>query len=273
MGILRLLRGPVRAVGEAVFPVSCWGGGEGDVEGGLSEGARMSLGMLAAQGYCRHCGLTTGKFAVNDFRSPCGRCAQREVGVQRMARVGTFSEPLVTLVHRLKFGRSWEVAGLLAPFLQRAILQVAQEGRVTVDVLVPVPLHWMRRARRGFNQAEELARAAARLGRKSGARPDAWEVRTVLRRVKRTVEQARLDAPTRRKENLRGAFLCRNGKAIAGKHVWIVDDVSTTGATIHAAATAIRKLPREMWPASINGAAVCVTDHGSPPALTEVVET
>jgi ComF family protein len=257
MGMIRLLRAPIGPVLEVVFPSTCWASGVmADEVGGFSEAVRMQLAALAAQRYCRHCGLTTGPHTLNDFHNPCGRCGSRDAGVRRTARVGTFSEPLVTLVHRLKFGRSWELAAVLAPYLHRAIAQVAEEGGVTVDALLPVPLHWFRKSRRGFNQAEELARQAAKLG--------GWQVMCPLRRVRRTAEQARIDAPTKRRENLRGAFICRADRRLAGKHVWIIDDVSTTGATIHAAATAIRKLPRELRPASINAGLICVTDHGSP---------
>jgi ComF family protein len=255
-----MLRSPVMPLLEVVFPATCWAtGGLADRVGGFSEETRLAVAALAAQRYCRRCGLTTGPHTFNDFHNPCGRCGERDAGVRRTARVGTFSEPLVTLVHRLKFGRSWELAGLLAPFLQHAIAQVAEETGATVDVLVPVPLHWWRRSRRGFNQAEELARATASLG--------GWQVVCPLRRVRRTHEQARLDSATARAKNIHGAFACRADKRFAGKHVWIVDDVSTTGATIHAAATAIRKLPKELRPASINAAVLCVTDHGSPPAV------
>ena len=130
---------------------------------GLSTGAREGIARLAAQGYCRYCGLSVGPHEKHDRGNPCGHCGQRLAGPDRIARVGTFSEPLVTLVHRLKFGRSWEVAEVAAPFLYQAILRVAEEARAPVELLIPVPLHWTRQARRGFNQAEELARATAPL--------------------------------------------------------------------------------------------------------------
>jgi ComF family protein len=224
--------------------------------GGLSEKTREAIGRLAAVNYCFHCGLTVGPYELHDARDPCGRCGEREVGVVRIARVGTFTEPLVTLVHRLKFGRSWEIAGVVAPFLYSATLRVAETAGVPVDAMVPVPLHWWRRVRRGFNQAEELARSVGGL---SG-----WPVVHGLRRVRRTAEQARIQAVSARAANLRGAFVPRRAAmrgALAGQHVWLVDDVSTTGATLHAAATALRKLPRGMRPASINAAVLCVADH------------
>ena len=74
-----------------------------------------------------------------------------------------------------------------------------------------------------------------------------------------------MDYREHRLENLRGAFTLVRGaeKRLAGKHVWLVDDVTTTGATIHAAASALRKLAKGHKAASINAAVVCVTDHRS----------
>jgi ComF family protein len=254
------LAGPVVDV---LLPPTCWVDGQA-AEAGLSDTTRERMAVLATQRYCFHCGLTVGPHELHDARDPCGRCGEREVGVVRMARVGTFSEPLVTLVHRLKFGRSWEVARVAAPFLYSAMLGVSEATGVRVDAMVPVPLHWWRQIRRGFNQAEELARGVRGL---SG-----WEVVAGLRRARRTREQARIGAVSVRAENLRGAFAASRGALggmLAGKDVWLIDDVSTSGATLHAAAVALRRLPRGMRPGSINAAVLCVTDPRSPPAGLE----
>ncbi len=244
---------------DVLFPSLCWADPTAnEAVSGLSTAARIEIAHLAEQRYCRACGLTTGPFSQNDALFKCGRCEQRDAGVVRVARVGTFSGPLATLVRRLKFERSWEVAEVLGPLLYQALVRVSEESAVPVDAMVPVPLHWMRRAQRGFNQAEELAREVAAV---SG-----WTVSTPLRRKRRTAAQASLDSRTRRAENLKDAFVCRATETLAGKHVWLIDDVSTTGATLHAAATAMRKLPKGMRPASINAAVICITDHASPPA-------
>jgi ComF family protein len=261
----RMLRKAAGPVVDLVLPDGCWangdvGGGGAAVSFGLSERVREQIAILAVQRYCFHCGLTIGPFERHDARDPCGRCGRRELGVAHVARVGTFSEPLITLVHRLKFGKSWEIAGVLAPFVYQALLGAAERTQSRVDLLVPVPLHWRRRVTRGFNQAQELARAVAGL---SG-----WKRARVLRRTRSTREQTRIDAPTLRTENMRGAFVCRGSakRHVAGKHVWLIDDVTTTGATLHAAASALRRLPRNDRPASINAAVICVTDHYAPPA-------
>ncbi len=258
MKLVRRLSQWTAPVVELVLPPRCWVT-QGDATGlaGLSAETRQAIGKLAAQNYCGHCGLTVGPYEVHDRRDPCGRCGEREVGVAHVARVGTFSEPLVALVHRLKFARAWEVAGVLAPFLLQAMLAVSEGAGVPIDALVPVPLHWWRRAGRGFNQAEELARGVSTL-------MPAWRVVRGLRRVRLTDAQAQTDSRTARMENMRGAFVPLAGAGLGGKHVWLIDDVTTTGATIHAAATALRKLPKSARPASINAAVVCVTDHKSP---------
>jgi ComF family protein len=96
------------------------------------------------------------------------------------------------------------------------------------DALVPVPLHWLRRWRRGFNQAEVLARA---VGRRHGLPV----LPRALRRVRATPLQQG-DAEARRR-NVRHAFAVRG--AVAGRRLLLVDDVFTTGATADACAAAL----------------------------------
>jgi ComF family protein len=101
---------------------------------------------------------------------------------------------------------------------------MAERAPRDVDLVVPVPLHPMRAAERGFNQSALLARPiAAALGAPLGAR--------VLERVRDTPRQAALDR-TDRLVNVRAAFRCREPRVVAGKRVLLVDDVRTTGATI-----------------------------------------
>jgi ComF family protein len=101
-----------------------------------------------------------------------------------------------------------------------------------IDVVIPVPLHWWRRWRRGFNQSEVLARCLAS------------ELRVpcspnVLRWLRLTGEQKGL-SPTARRDNVHNALRCSAGALLAGKRVLLVDDVMTTGATAHEAARALR---------------------------------
>jgi ComF family protein len=95
------------------------------------------------------------------------------------------------------------------------------------DALVPVPLHWTRRWRRGFNQAEVLARA---VGRRHGLPV----LRGMLRRLRPTPPQQG-DVEARRR-NVRDAFAVTAGPVVAGRRLLLVDDVFTTGATVDACA-------------------------------------
>jgi ComF family protein len=112
-----------------------------------------------------------------------------------------------------------------------AALMQAQGGDVLdgSDVIVPVPLHVSRRLRRGFNQAADLAR---HLGKPVLPR--------ALKRTRATASQTSLPA-AQRHANVRGAFVTtRTGTLVRGAIVLLVDDVSTTGATLEACARALR---------------------------------
>ena len=91
------------------------------------------------------------------------------------------------------------------------------------DCVVPVPLHRSRRRARGFNQAEEIARCLP------------LPMRDALRRVRATPSQTELPA-AQRHANVRNAFALRRGGRMDGLVVVLVDDVSTTGATLNACA-------------------------------------
>lgn len=106
-----------------------------------------------------------------------------------------------------------------------------------VDVVVPVPLHFTRKLRRGYNQAQVIAEAVAgELGRES-CRLDT----DVLFRRKRTASQARLRM-SQKAENVAGAFLADFGKTEKRPvHVLLVDDVFTSGSTLVECQTALRR--------------------------------
>ena len=161
---------------------------------------------------------------------PCGRCRRGLSPIVRGASLGPYEGPLRSVLHALKYGDQTRAAERLAEALARdpAVLGLAQTGAV----LVPVPLHPRRRAERGYNQSELLARALSRrLG--VGLAPGA------LVRRKDTAPQTGLSAAARR-QNVSGAFAVRRRTLVAGRPVILVDDVFTTGATARACALALR---------------------------------
>jgi ComF family protein len=151
----------------------------------------------------------------------------------------TYEYPVDRLIAAAKFGRQVPVARGLGQLLAWRMPPV----REAPDAVVPVPLHWRREADRGFNQAEEIARS---LCQERG-----WPLRANLcRRVRQTPEQSALGAALRR-DNLRGAFALADAQAASRcRHVLLVDDVLTTGATAEAVASAFQAagVPRlSLW--------------------------
>jgi len=137
--------------------------------------------------------------------------------------IGLYDGALRSVIHALKYEGRRSLAKPLADRIRdrcRAVLQGA-------DLIVPVPLHASRRRQRGFNQAVDLSR---RLG---------LPVARTLRRVRATKSQTELSEPERR-SNVRAAFAPSRRpwirRRVAGRIVVLVDDVSTTGATLNACA-------------------------------------
>lgn len=127
-------------------------------------------------------------------------------------------------VHTLKYKKVKEVGNELGRLLAEASVLVAP------GVLCPVPLHWIRKFSRGFNQSELLARE---VGEARG-----WEVKNLLRRNRWTGSQV----GRRRKERLigvRNAFMVREGMTMPD-HVILIDDLSTTGATLNECAKILK---------------------------------
>lgn len=179
--------------------------------------------------------------------APCPFCVGKGIRYyNRILRLGTFSEPLKTLVHQMKYHGRWDLAERLADRLleQRRIRMLLEE----IDVISPVPLHRWKQFRRGYNQA---ALVAARLARKTH--------KPLLRaaiRARNTESQTQLRSRRDRLQNMRNAFRLINAGSLAGKRVLVIDDVTTTGATLQSLARTIRRAR----PASLSALVLAVAD-------------
>lgn len=174
---------------------------------------------------CRQCALTLAGGAER-----CGDCLREAPPFERTACVADYVFPWDGLVAAFKFRGRVELAGPLATLLARAAAALPAP-----DLVCPVPLSTARLAERGYNQAWELARRAAR-ERGAAARAD------LLLRPLDTAHQADLPRAERLR-NLRSAFAVHPARRalLAGRRVALVDDVFTTGATARAAAQALRQ--------------------------------
>lgn len=177
---------------------------------------------------CDRCALS---LPAIDAGTTCGACLRRPPPLAVCHAAFVYGFPLDRLLPRAKFHKDLAASRQLGRWMAGALedLLAADERPQAV---VPLPLHRGRLRGRGYDQALELTRPLARrLG--LPLRDD------LLRRVRATAPQSRQDAAGRRR-NLRNAFIVPAGVAVPA-HVAIVDDVMTTGATLHAAASALRR--------------------------------
>ena len=163
----------------------------------------------------------------------CGECQKRPPAFDQVTVPWRFAFPVDTLISRFKHQSQWPLGRLLAEQLAPHLQHAFDEGLPRPDRLLPVPLARKRLRQRGFNQAAMLADW---LGRALVIPVDT----TLLQRVQDTQSQQQLDAASRRR-NLRQAFALSNESTIAGRHVAIIDDVLTTGATAEALARLLKR--------------------------------
>ncbi|NDC62496.1 MAG: ComF family protein [Planctomycetia bacterium] len=187
----------------------------------------------AAGGRCGFCGACAAGLAADVDR--CRRCGEAAAGEPPLCRrcrtgwrdwdgiavLGGYGDGLRDAILRSKRPAGEGIPGGLASLI------VARHGaRIAgwaVDAVVPVPMHWLRRAARGTSAADELARRIAGLL--------AMPFHPVLVRRRATPMQNELPAH-RRRDNVRNAFRAR--RRLDGRRVLLVDDVVTTGATLAA---------------------------------------
>ena len=173
---------------------------------------------------CGRCGLP-----LPQPEPTCGACLRRPPAYDACRAVFRYAAPLDQLLPRLKFHGDLAAGAVVADLLAAPLAAAcAATGRPAV--LVPVPLHRSRLARRGYNQAQELARPLAR-------RLQVPLAPALLVRSRATEAQTGLDAAGRR-GNVRHAFTA-TGPVPA--HVALLDDTMATGATVEECARALRQ--------------------------------
>jgi ComF family protein len=161
----------------------------------------------------------------------CSRCLPGLDALAGVCIVGTYSAPLKTAIRALKFARKRHAAPALGQMLARIW---RQSPPVAAQAIVAIPMPARRQRERSFNQADLLARACA-----SELRLPYWPA--ALHRTRSAPPQVGLNAQERR-ANVAGLFAVTPARThlVAGQQIILVDDVLTTGATLNAAAQALR---------------------------------
>lgn len=201
--------------------------------------------------YCRRCGATAVDAAITD--RGCPFCRGRRLPWRRVHRLGAYRPPLSDWIIRMKFQRQWALADRIAMMLaasapdppdhapeprpggtssRGSTLPPHPDPTAPRVAVVPVPLHWTRRLRRGYDQTRIVART---LAERRG-----WTLAPLVRRARPTPPQSSITDHAARLRNVRGAFTCRPAD-LRGWSVWLVDDVVTTGATARQAARLLRR--------------------------------
>ena len=238
--VARVLRSPVDALGCALFPACCSLCGSplphlssvpicdvcwtefpalsGPLCARCGDSLDAPLEGVAISGLCRACRMAPPPFV-------------------RAVAYGLYQDRMRAAIHALKYDRLHPAAGELGWMLAQAIRQLSAEAPPEM-LVVPVPLHRSKYVQRGFNQARSLAVEALAVLHRTN--PD-WRLKLAsktLMRQRATESQASLTSRQRRL-NVRGAFVVSDPAAVTLKHVLVIDDIYTTGATARAAALAL----------------------------------
>ncbi len=191
----------------------------------------------------------------------CVHCRELPLEFARAVSFGEYQGELRGLIHLLKYNSVLPAAPVLGGMLSHAIAELLPGCVESAPLIVPVPLHRSKRSERGFNQAELIARAAAK------ELSPSLEVATgILVRDRATRSQVGLTRQERL-ENLCDAFCVADPARIVGRNVIVVDDVMTTGTTVSECARVLKDAgANRVWAATVARAFSTVR----PPASNDV---
>ncbi len=126
------------------------------------------------------------------------------------------------IIHSIKYNKKFLAGVLLGRLLAESLEEKINSWKI--DLIIPVPLHHLKKAERGYNQSEYIAKG---ISKRLGIRMQ----NNVIRRVRYTQSQTTMSLKER-EQNIARAFKVKHKKAITGKNILLVDDIITTGATV-----------------------------------------
>jgi ComF family protein len=205
---------------DLLFPRRCIGcGREGDF---LCPSCLKSLPKIVPP-LCPRCGLPQSRAVL------CSSCAGWQAEIDGIRSPFRFDGVIRQAIHELKYRNLRAIAGLFA----RLLNDYLSANPLPTEVVVAVPLHPKRLRERGYNQSFLLAKELAKLSKLP-------LIEDCLIRERHSPPQARTANVGERRSNVANAFSCRD-RRLEGKQVLLIDDVSTSGATLDACARALKK--------------------------------
>ena len=178
---------------------------------------------------CQRCGHLV---AINVGQgSSCSKCTENRFVFDRVVVLGSYDGRLKQAILRMKHSGEHSLATAVGQIVGQ---RLAKEQILSkVDIVTYMPMHWLRRMKRGINSAELIAESASS------------ELELPLRsllRIRRKTEKQSMLTPPQRKHNVQDAFAASKRVRLSGQHVMIVDDTLTTGATANEAAKTLRSM-------------------------------
>jgi len=197
-----------------------------ETENSLCKECWNELIVCTGSDYCPRCGREAS--IAGRIGGACPECQSIEVYFDGIARAGIYDNTLRDMILAFKNGKT-ELGSTLG-FLADSALQGSLFYN-EIDLFVPVPLHWMRRLGRGYNQSQVVA---GKLNHPSA------KICTDLVRIRKTRMQPTMASPAARAKNVAGAFAIRYRHEFSGKNICLIDDIKTTGATLNECAKTIK---------------------------------
>jgi ComF family protein len=204
---------------DLLFPQWCIGcGREGSY---ICDTCRQSLSWISPP-VCVKCGKPGKEPGL------CPVCYHWDSAIDGIRAPFVFEGIIRRAIHDLKYHN----LRALVPYMAGLLYEYLNTSPLPGDVMIPVPLHRKRLRERGYNQSDLLAQDLGKLFRLP------VDVDT-LKRKSYTTPQARTNSVIERRENVSGAFSC-TGERLVGKRIILIDDVTTSGATLDACAGALK---------------------------------
>lgn len=184
--------------------------------------------LLACLGgdYCERCGKEASKYG--QLESGCPNCNETEIHFDNITRAGLYESTLRDMILSFKFNDRTELGHVFSMLASPAVEACRYSNQI--EMFVPVPLHWRRRFERGYNQSHIICKAIKHPAK----------INTDLVRVRNTERQWNLTT-AKRKRNVAGAFAVRRGHGFKDKTICLVDDITTSGATLNECAKTLKE--------------------------------
>ncbi len=193
----------------------------------LCQNCWSELLACTTDSYCRRCGRVVSVGGL--INGVCPACQGQDFHFDAIAGCGIYDKTLRSMILAFKNSHC-ELVSILSPIAETA-LQNSSFGD-KIDYFVPVPLHWARRLKRGYNQALLITKQLCIKDRM---------LNTDLVRTRNTAAQPSFASPAAKARNVADAFSVRKGHDFAGKEICLVDDIKTTGATLSECAKTLKQ--------------------------------